>query len=64
MPRAVLRGAPNLWQKMRGSTPLHQVATVWKLIAYGEILDAGPSRKDGVGIGQIPNASGPDDGAA
>ena len=45
MPRAVLRGAPNLWQKMSGSAPWHQVATVWKLIAY----DAGPDseRADG-----------------
>jgi hypothetical protein len=34
MPRAVLRGAPSLWQKMSGSAPLQQVATVWKLIAY------------------------------
>jgi hypothetical protein len=45
MPRAVLRGAPSLWQKMRGSAPLHEVATVWKLIAY----DAAPdeTRVDG-----------------
>jgi hypothetical protein len=34
MPRAVLRSAPSLWQKMSGSAPVHQVATVWKLIAY------------------------------
>ena len=34
MPRAVLRGAPSLWQKMSGNAPLHEVATVWKLIAY------------------------------
>jgi hypothetical protein len=64
MPRVVLRGAPNLWQKIRGSTPLHQVATVWKLIAYGEIPDPAPFRGDDVRIGQIPKAPGSDDGAA
>jgi hypothetical protein len=34
MPRAVLRGSPSLWQKISGNAPLHEVATVWKLIAY------------------------------
>jgi hypothetical protein len=37
MPRAMLRGAPSLWQKMSGNTPLHEVATVWKLIAYDAV---------------------------
>jgi hypothetical protein len=45
MPRAVLRGAPSLWQKMSGSAPLYQVATVWKLIAYGGAPD--DERADG-----------------
>ena len=45
MPRAVLRGAPSLWQKMSGSAPLHQVATVWKLIAYDAAPDS--ERADG-----------------
>lgn len=34
MPHAVLRGAPNLWQKLSGNAPSHQVATVWTLVAY------------------------------
>lgn len=37
MPRAVIRSAPNLWEKMKGSVPSHQVATVWKLIAYDSV---------------------------
>lgn len=45
MPRAVLRGVPSLWQKMSGSAPLHQVATVWKLIAYDATPD--DERADG-----------------
>jgi hypothetical protein len=45
MPRAVLRGAPSLWQKMSGRAPLHQVATVWKLIAYDTAPD--DERADG-----------------
>jgi hypothetical protein len=39
MPRAVIRGAPGLWQKISGSAQLREVATVWKLIAYGSGLD-------------------------
>ncbi|MGO4476430.1 T6SS immunity protein Tli4 family protein [Massilia sp. 2TAF26] len=39
MPRAVIRGAPGLWQKISGSVQLREVATVWKLIAYGSRLD-------------------------
>lgn len=34
MPHAVLRGTPNLWQKLSGNAPSHQVATVWALVAY------------------------------
>jgi len=45
MPRAVLRGAPSVWQKMSGNAPLHQVATVWKLIAY----DAAPDDENANG---------------
>jgi hypothetical protein len=45
MPQAILRGAPSLWQKMSGSAPLHQVATVWKLIAYNAA--PGGERADG-----------------
>jgi hypothetical protein len=39
MPQAVLRGAPSLWQKIKGSAPLRQVATVWKLVAYDTAAD-------------------------
>lgn len=49
MPHAVLRGAPNLWQKLSGNAPSHQVATVWTLVAYSAQHS---SRKPG-----------PDDGA-
>jgi hypothetical protein len=49
MPHAVLRGVPNLWQKLSGNAPSHQVATVWTLVAYS----AQHSSRE----------SGPDDGA-
>jgi hypothetical protein len=49
MPHAVLRGAPNLWQKLSGNAPSHQVATVWTLVAYHEQHSS--------------RESGPDDGA-
>jgi hypothetical protein len=49
MPHAVLRGTPNLWQKLSGNAPSHQVATVWTLVAY---TSQHSSRE-----------SGPDDGA-
>jgi hypothetical protein len=62
MPRAVLRGVPSLWQKMSGRAPLHQVATVWKLIDYDAASDS--ERADGSGRdGRAQNASGRDDGA-
>lgn len=60
MPRAVLRGAPSLWQKMSGNAPLHQVATVWKLIAY----DAAPDDEHADGSARadrLQNKSGQDD---
>jgi hypothetical protein len=59
MPRAALRGAPSLWQKISGSAPLHQVATVWKLIAY----DATPDSESADGSGPVDRAqktAGPD----
>ena len=34
MPHAVLQGEPNVWQKLKGETPTHRVATVWKLVDY------------------------------
>jgi hypothetical protein len=50
MPHAVLRGAPNLWQKLSGNAPSHQVATVWTLVAYsGQHL----SRESGLGDGAV-----------
>lgn len=49
MPHAVLRGTPNLWQKLSGNAPSHQIATVWTLVAYS----AQHSSRE----------SGPDDGA-
>jgi hypothetical protein len=61
MPRAVLRSAPSLWQKMSRSAPLHQVATVWKLIAY----DAAPDEERGDGSARVDrpqNKSGRDEG--
>lgn len=34
MPRIAVRGEPSLWQKIKGKTPSHQLATIWKLIDY------------------------------
>ena len=45
MPRAVIHGAPGLWQKISGSAPLREVATVWKLTAY----DSAPDNERAVG---------------
>jgi len=62
MPRALLRGAPSLWQKMIGNAPLHQVATVWILIAY----DAAPDDEgviDSDSVDRQSNRSGRDDNA-
>jgi hypothetical protein len=62
MPRAALRSAPSLWQKFTGSLPLHQVATVWKLIAY----DAPPEGKRVGGDDRVDHTqrtSGPDNSA-
>jgi len=62
MPRAVLQGAPSLWQKMSGNAPLHQVATIWKLIAYDAAPDDGSVDRSGP-IDRQPNKLGQDDGA-
>jgi hypothetical protein len=62
MPRALLRGAPSLWQKISGNASLHQVATVWKLIAY----DAAPDDESVNGsesIDRQPNKPDRGDGA-
>jgi len=34
MPRIAVRGEPSLWQKIKGETPSHQFATIWKLVGY------------------------------
>ncbi len=34
MPRIAVRGEPSLWQKIKGETPSHQLATIWKLVGY------------------------------
>ncbi len=34
MPRVSVRGEPSLWQKIKGETPSHQLATVWKFVGY------------------------------
>ena len=36
MPRVAVRGEPSLWQKIKGETPSHQLATVWKLVDYDD----------------------------
>lgn len=34
MPRIAVRGEPSLWQKIKGKTPSHQLATFWRLVGY------------------------------
>lgn len=36
MPRVAARGEPSLWQKIKGETPSHHLATVWKLVGYDD----------------------------
>lgn len=36
MPRVAVRGEPSLWQKIKGETPSHHLATVWKLVGYDD----------------------------
>jgi len=43
MPHVVSQGAPSLWQKLKGEQPVHQMATVWKLVAYGDAPPAAPT---------------------
>ncbi|QNA88346.1 hypothetical protein G4G28_07225 [Massilia sp. Dwa41.01b] len=63
MPKAIVRGTPNLWQKLSGDLPLHRVSTVWKLVAY-DAAAVGKSATDGSGLPrQAPTASDSDDAA-
>jgi hypothetical protein len=43
MPHVGLQGAPSLWQKLKGEQPVHQTATVWKLVAHGDASPAAPT---------------------
>lgn len=36
MPRVTVSGAPSLWQRLKGATPSYQLATMWKLVDYGD----------------------------
>lgn len=36
MPHAILLGEPSVWQKLKGERPMHQTATVWKLVGHDE----------------------------
>ncbi|WP_332670516.1 hypothetical protein [Aromatoleum sp.] len=40
MPKAAFFSSPGLWDKLRGVQPAYRVASVWKLVAYGEALSA------------------------
>lgn len=43
MPHVVSQAAPSLWQKLKGEQPMHQTATVWKLVAHGDALPPAPT---------------------
>jgi hypothetical protein len=43
MPRIAVRVEPSLWQKIKGETPSHQLATIWKLVDYGHSLTVSDS---------------------
>lgn len=36
MPRVTVSGTPSLWDKLKGTIPSHQLATVWKLVEYDD----------------------------
>jgi hypothetical protein len=36
MPHVITLGEPNLWQRLKGERPSYRIATVWKLVAYGQ----------------------------
>jgi hypothetical protein len=62
MPHAVLRGPPNLWQKLSGNAPTHHIVTVWKLVAYDPQHDGRRAGDDPAQ--QSSSESDPDNGAA
>lgn len=44
LPQATLVGKANLWQKLRGDVPSHQINTVWTLVEYEAETPATVSR--------------------
>lgn len=36
MPHVILLGEPSIWQKLKGERPSYRMATVWKLVDYGD----------------------------
>lgn len=50
MPHAVLLSEPSLWQKLKGVQPSHRIATVWKLVDYGDA----PAPAPAPAIAQMP----------
>lgn len=46
MPHAILIGEPNLWQKLTGKRPRHEMATIWKLVDYSVEPAAPPPKAD------------------
>lgn len=46
MPHAILIGEPNLWQKLTGERPRHEMATIWKLVDYSVEPAAPPPKAD------------------
>jgi len=60
MPKAIVHGIPNIWQKISGGFQLHHVSTLWKLVAYG-VEPAGVSSTDGSQTpGQVRSTSDSD----
>jgi hypothetical protein len=60
MPPAILRRGPNLWQKLSGNVPSHQVTTVWKLVEYHPTPGGRRAGEDQPP--RSPKESGSDDG--
>ena len=42
MPKAILQGTPNAWQKIKGERPLYQTTTVWHLVGYDAVAQTVP----------------------
>jgi hypothetical protein len=62
MPTAVLVGDASIWQKLKGEKPVHELATVWKLVEYEETkVTVAPPVDPALGVvAQIEETSAPE----